>query len=283
MHIVTKFLVVLAAVFGIALSSLTISFAVSNRAILEDYTNVQTELDTLRDSSSAREAQWQNEKGVLERQVADARAQVNAREAELLRLRGEVGELRRGKLAAEQQATTLQNQIAQLNETNRMLTELTDRHSQEVAQLRDRELDLRQNEIALADRIADLRSSNETLQATVRSLQEQMARLEAGEGQAVAGVAATNPDVNRFVRGTITQTQRDASGALLARVDLGTQDGLAPGKRLYILREQGGQPRLVGDFNVEYADLQFADGVIDTKGLGLTPREGDIVVSALRR
>ena len=58
---------------------------------------------------------------------------------------------------------------------------------------------------------------------------------------------------------------------------------LARGKRLFIIRNEGGSRRLVGHFNVQSADLQFAEGVVDTLGLELTPRRGDIVVSDIRR
>ena len=265
MHTVTKFLVVLAAVFGIGLSSLTIAFAINNRAVLTDY-------DRLLSANAALQAREQDA----------LRQQISASEAELLRLRGDGAELRRDKLTANQQVTTLQNQISQLNETTRMLTELSDRFAAEVTELRGTELALRQNEIDLLDRISDLQSNNEALTATVRGLREQIARMEndgGGEGEAMAG----SPDITTFVTGMIMETERDASGATLARVDLGTEDGLSRGKRLFIIRNEGGNRRLVGHFNVESADLQFAEGVVNTLGLGLTPQRGDIVVSDIRR
>ncbi|MEQ8846054.1 MAG: hypothetical protein RIB58_14505 [Phycisphaerales bacterium] len=282
MHTVTKFLVVLAAVAGIALSSLTIAFAVNNQAVLDDYDQLQSANEALQAREQEAAASAAAEADRLRREQDALRQQISASEAELLRLRGEVGELRRDKLTANQQVTTLQNQISQLNETTRMLTELSDRFAAEVNELRGTELALRQNEIDLLDRIADLQSNNEALTATVRGLREQIARMEndeGGQGDALAG----SSDITTFVTGMIMETQQDASGATLARVDLGSQDGLARGKRLFIVRNEGGNPRLVGHFNVQSADLQFAEGVVDTLGLGLTPRRGDLVVSDLRR
>ncbi|GIW74209.1 MAG: hypothetical protein KatS3mg103_0731 [Phycisphaerales bacterium] len=281
MHTVTKFLVVLAAVAGIALSSLTIAFAVNNRAVLSDYRELQQTNQALQAREQEAAAAAASEADRLRREQDALRQQISASEAELLRLRNEVGQLRRDKLLATQQVTSLQNQIAQLNETNRMLAELSDRFASEVSQLRDTELALRQNEIDLLDRIADLQSNNESLTATVRGLREQIARMQQGpsEGEALAA----SPDVATFVTGMIMETQKDASGALLARVDLGSQDGLARGKRLFIIRNENGSPRLVGHLNVQSTDLQFAEGVVDTLGLGLTPRRGDIVVSDIRR
>ncbi|MEQ9094926.1 MAG: hypothetical protein RIE32_01530 [Phycisphaerales bacterium] len=281
MHTVTKFLVLLAAVAGIALSSLTIAFAVNNRGVLADYDRLQAANEALQAREQEAAASAQAEADRLRREQDALRQQISASESELLRLRGEVGELRRDKLTANQQVTTLQNQISQLNETTRMLTELSDRFAEEVNELRGTELALRQNEIDLLDRIADLQSNNESLTATVRGLREQIARMEndeGGQGEALAGA-----DVTTFVTGQIMETERDASGATLARVDLGSQDGLARGKRLFIIRNEGGNRRLVGHFNVQSADLQFAEGVVDTLGLGLTPRRGDIVVSDIRR
>jgi hypothetical protein len=282
MHTVTKFLVVLAAGAGIALSSLTIAFAVNNQAVLDDYDQLQSANEALQAREQEAAASAAAEADRLRREQDALRQQISASEAELLRLRGEVGELRRDKLTANQQVTTLQNQISQLNETTRMLTELSDRFAAEVNELRGTELALRQNEIDLLDRIADLQSNNEALTATVRGLREQIARMEndeGGQGDALAG----SSDITTFVTGMIMETQQDASGATLARVDLGSQDGLARGKRLFIVRNEGGNPRLVGHFNVQSADLQFAEGVVDTLGLGLTPRRGDLVVSDLRR
>ena len=282
MHTVTKFLVVLAAVAGIALSSLTIAFAVNNQAVLSDYDRLDLANQALQAREQEAAASAAAEADRLRREQDALRQQISASESELLRLRGEVGELRRDKLTANQQVTTLQNQISQLNETTRMLTELSERFAGEVNDLRTTELGLRQNEIDLLDRIADLQSNNEALTATVRGLREQIARMEndeGGDGEALAG----SPDVTSFVTGMIMETERDASGATLARVDLGSQDGLSRGKRLFIIRNDGGNRRLVGHFNVQSTDLQFAEGVVDTLGLGLTPRRGDIVVSDIRR
>ncbi len=282
MHTLTKFLVLAAAVAGIALSTLTISFAINNRGVLEDYDRLQAANEALQAREQEAAASAQAEADRLRREQDSLRQQISASESELLRLRGEVGELRRDKLTANQQVTTLQNQISQLNETTRMLTELSDRFAAEVSELRNTELALRQNEIDLLDRIADLQSSNQSLTATVNGLREQIARLEndeGGQGDALAG----GSDVTTFVTGQIMETEQDSSGATLARVDLGSQDGLARGKRLFIIRNEGGNRRLVGHFNVQNADLQFAEGVVDTLGLGLTPRRGDIVVSDIRR
>lgn len=282
MHTITKFLVVLAAVAGIALSSLTIAFAINNRAVLTDYNRLKSANEALQAREQEAASTAQAEADRLRRGQDTLRQQVSASESELLRLRQEVSELRRDKLTANQQVTTLQNQIGQLNETNRMLAELSERFASEVNELRGTELALRQNEISLLDRIADLQSNNESLTATVRGLREQIARMDRGEadGTGVAG----SPDVTTYVQGMITDTQRDpASGATLARVDLGSQDGLTRGKRLFIVRTEGGSARLVGHFNVQTADLQFADGVVDSLGLGISPRRGDMVVSELRR
>lgn len=281
MHTLTKFLVLAAAVAGIALSTLTISFAINNRGVLEDYDRLQAANEALQAREQEAAASAQAEADRLRREQDSLRQQISASESELLRLRGEVGELRRDKLTANQQVTTLQNQISQLNETTRMLTELSDRFAAEVNDLRNTELALRQNEIDLLDRIADLQSSNESLTANVRGLREQIARLENDEGSQGEGLAGS--DVTTFVTGQIMETEQDSSGATLARVDLGSQDGLARGKRLFIIRNEGGNRRLVGHFNVQNADLQFAEGVVDTLGLGLTPRRGDIVVSDIRR
>ncbi|MEO1008525.1 MAG: hypothetical protein AAFX79_08160 [Planctomycetota bacterium] len=284
MHLLTKFLVVLAAVAGIALSSLTISFAVNNRAVLNDYERVYTELDAQRAVNQEAAAQAAAAREALQAKISELQSNETALASQINSLQGEVGDLRRDKLTAEQSVTSLQNQITQLNETNRLLTELVDRHSSEVVQLRANELNLRQNEIALLDRISDLQSSTESMEATVRSLREQVARLESGEGGGgVAGGGSTSPDVASYVRGSITETRNDDSGSMLARVDLGSEDGLAAGKRLYIVGQRGGQATLVGYFIVQRADLQFADGTVDTAGLGTTPRRGDAVVSNIRR
>jgi archaellum component FlaC len=281
MHTVTKFLVVLAAVAGIALSSLTIAFAVNNRGVLTDYSELKQANQVLQAQAQEASASAQAEADRLRREQDSLRQQITASESELTSLRSEVGELRRDKLTANQQVTTLQNQLSQLNETNRMLTELSERFSSEVNELRGTELALRQNEIDLLDRIADLQSNNEALTATVRGLREQMARMDREQGGGETG--AGSADVTAYVMGQIVNTERDASGATLARVDLGSEDGLARGKRLFIIRNEGGNPRLVGHFNVRTADLQFAEGVVDTLGLELTPQRGDMVVSDIRR
>lgn len=282
MHTVTKFLVVLAAVAGIALSSLTIAFAVNNRGVLIDYDRLRSTNEALQAREQEASASAQAEADRLRREQDALRQQITASASELLRLQGETAELRRDKLTANQQVTTLQNQISQANETTRMLTALSDRFAAELNELRSTELALRQNEIDLLDRIADLQSNNESLTATVRGLREQIARMDSDQGGA-GGTAVTSADVTTFVTGQIMETQRDASGATLARVDLGSQDGLARGKRLFIIRNEGGNRRLVGHFNVQSADLQFAEGVVDTLGLELSPRRGDIVVSDIRR
>lgn len=283
MHIVTKILVVFAAVLSVLLAALTMSYAVNADRIVgeigaERNLRIAAETTAANDMAAHRVAEQD-----LRDQLQAKADQATSLEINLRQLEADRAQLLKDKAMAEAARSAIEAKIADLGTTVQTQAALIQSYRDEVTQLRDNELRYRQNEIQLVDRINDLESQIEVATANVRALQEQLTEARmALEGAAVAGGSGTaqGPQTTRVpVRGRIVSTMRDqATGALLVRIDVGTNDQVRENMKLYVSRGED----FLGNLVIRQADLQWAIGQIDTLGRDVEIRNGDLVTNALR-
>lgn len=283
MHIVTKILVVFAAVLAVLLSALTVAYAVNVNVVTNEYhamsaSNEATKSNAQQDNAAAaiEQARLKEDLQAAQQQVSAAQASVRDKEAQLFTLRGE-------RDAARQELAAIKNNIAKFGETVSTMTALIETYRGEVTTLRDNELQYRRREIELVDRISDLDSQREVLEQTTRALQEELRSVQdrlASLPPDVIGLAdlgARQPfEPAIALKGRVVRTQQDPStGSLMGEIDLGANNQVRENMKLMIVRN--GQ--FIGYFIVTRTDLRSSIGRVDTLGKETTIQPGDEILS----
>lgn len=286
MHVVTKFLVVAAAVLAVLLAGLTIAYSINADTIVK-------ELQSERDLRQAQEAELNSTRtrqsqdlALREEQLQSVQAELAARDQRIIQLEGEVAQLRTDKRDAEITAERITNQIGQSQETTRVQAKMIDAYRVEIAQLRDQELETRAREIALEDALNDAQSRNEVLQQTARALQEQLKEMEnqvasGGTGGEGGTLAQASFGALQTIKGRIVEArQQDSTGETLVEMDIGENDGLEVGMVLAAWR---GTNEYLANVEVIRVDLQSSVGRVQFYKEGVTSlRAGDRVATNLR-
>lgn len=284
MHILTKVFIVFAAVLSLVLSVLTMAYAFNADTISSRY------LDALQSAERA-EAQLRSESATYaetsnrqQAQIADLQsrlADIETRNADLVR---ENTMLLADKQRAENRAAAIENQIGDSLQTAKAQAAVIASLREDNAKLRDSELSLRRSSLQLEDRVNDLASQNDVYQATIRSLQEQLAaaqrdaerRLGSGTGTARDGgepFEAAGP----IIRGRVTRVSTDsATGQPLVEINIGANDRVAENMKLHVGR---GGTQFVATLVVIRTDLQSSVARVALTNAGASVREGDLVVS----
>lgn len=282
MHVVTKVLVVFAAVLSVFLSALVIAYSVNADRITGDYQAELSRRLTAEASLSAQTAQFQTKAT----QDAEVRAQLErdlaARTDAIRTLERTNADLALGKSKAEQDFQSVTLKIAELGETAKTQAALLNSFRDENQSLRKNELRLREQMIQADDRIADLQSSNEVLTQNLRALQEQLteARL-AREGGATTTGAGGQPFVytGEILTGRVESINKDAAtGQMLAKINLGSNNQI----RNNMLMRIGRGTDFVANLVIVETDQQYAIGRIDTLNRDVSVQVGDTVSSRLQ-
>jgi hypothetical protein len=278
-HIVTKVLVVFAAILAVLLSALTMAYAVNSDRIVASINaerDQRTAVVTQMGEASARAAE---EKAHLSRQLDEARREAANRQARIRELEAERSGLQTQVQQAEARADAIRGEIGQLNSSVGTLTRLTENYRDEVTQLRDNELGYRRREIELVDRINDLESQREVLEQSTRALQEQLAEarraIEQGSVPTTGTrAAAYTPSIE--IKGRVTNVIKDpATGKPMAMINVGANNNVRENMQLVITRNNGSQ--FVGNLIITRTDLQWSLGEIDYLGRKIEVQAGDTV------
>ncbi|MFG0283239.1 MAG: hypothetical protein ACF8R7_02355 [Phycisphaerales bacterium JB039] len=276
MHGLTKALVLLAALASIFLAALTMAFQVNAQTLRSELISERARADTTQTTAAASAAEHQVAEQRWGQTYQRLQSDITSLKTDATTLKSEAERLRGEKLAAEQEAEQAKNRIGQISGTVQTQAELIDRYEQEVTRLRQSELAWKQNEIALADRIADLESQLEVLNQANRALQEQIHQLQNPTEGTPQPTQVVIPTVGRVV--SIEQDR--ATGATLARIDLGTNDGIFEDQTIFVTR---GRDTFVGHLKIIRTDLQWSVGQFDDLGTGGKIRQNDIVLTSFRR
>lgn len=278
MHGLTKALVLLAALASIFLAALTMSFQVNAETLRSELVSAQAMAKAHEAAAATDLAEHTAAQDRLRRDYDRVQNELTQLKNDLRSVQATAEELRAEKLAAEQAAEQAKNRIGQIAGTVQTQAQTISAFEQEITRLRQSELNWRQNEIALADRIADLESQLEVVNQGNRALEQELARLrreaQGGGDESPAG-GITVPAMGRVLS---VEQERD-TGATLARIDLGTNDGIFEGQNIHVTRDGS----FVGRLEVIRTDLQWSVGRFNDLGTGTQIRSDDVVLTQFRR
>lgn len=288
MHILTKVLMVFAAVLAIFLSALTIAYSANTDKIVSDYAQSQARADAAQSSAAAQVQQANDEQARLNAKIAQIGRDASAAESKVKDLESEISELRDARARAEAKFDSIEGEKRVLTETANTQAKLLDSYRGEMNKLLASELAFRKRELELDERISELESQREVLQANVRALQEQLTESRMAQGGAGSGTLAVSTTGMRtgepfVLSGPIVRTKIDkvttdtATGALLAQIPVGTTGTVRPNAQLFIVRDGTFLANLI----VVQADRTWSIGRIETLGQQVEIKAGDEVYSRL--
>jgi hypothetical protein len=284
-HILTKILVVFAALLSVMLAALTMAYSVNAQRLSDDYRDVRLSLQQIEASSQSARSREGEESARQTQMIASLEQEKASLREEQRRLEAENGQLETRANQIDSAQQEFRNEVQRWEAMIKTQTALIESYSKEVTKLRDDELRFRRREIELVDRINDIESRNEVLNESRRALQEQLVELQQ-RFDAVAsgsiGAGGGEPDVfvstGPPVQGQVVKTMLDpATGRLLAEINLGTNEGVRENMRLYIGRGDD----FLAHLTVTLTDLTWSVGVIDTLGREIEIQPGDFVTTNL--
>lgn len=284
MHILTKILVVFAAVLSLALAALTSSYAMNRDTILDGYNNAIADRDKAKANYNTQSSQFAEERQKLQTEIANLNNINQSILNEKREIEGQLADLRLQSRSAEDRADSVTRQIADLGKTVDTQAKLITSQRNEIVTLREESLSTRNENIALLDRINDLESQNEVLIQSNRSLQVTIAEFQRQDdaGTVAASISGSNepqPLAGDLVVGRVREV-RTNNGQQYAEIDLGTRDRLRENVKLHITRNG----EFVANLIVIRTDLQSSVGRVDTIGdSSVQVRPGDRVLSSLTR
>ncbi|MBL0926814.1 MAG: hypothetical protein IBJ11_04070 [Phycisphaerales bacterium] len=286
MHILTKFLVVVAAVLSVLLSGLAIAYTSNadrlKAEVLAERAKAAEAVaragDTTTQSLAERESML-SENSKLQQTITTLKEQIN-------------------KLEGDQAGLIAENKRLQLNDASytaridqftaliKSYQELDKARSSELDQLRTRALSDARKQIELGDRINDLTGQLEVSTETNRTLQEQLVDMRqelgrareggaAGAGSAAAGVLRAPP----ALRATVTSVTTDVDGSTLVAFNAGSTAGIRPNMEVNVVRPGN----FVAKVLIKKVDLNEAVGRVTLFNTlsNLSPSNGDTVVAQL--
>lgn len=280
MHIVTKILVVLAAMLSVLLAALTMAFSFNADRITTSYRDMVTQKNATESASRAAVAEAGAQLQALRDQIASRDQQINELQRQLGEQRQANTLLETRARAAEVARDSMQQQMGQFRETISSMTNLVAVLREEVSGLRTEGLALRRRSIELEDRNSELVGQNEVLSQDLRAVRETLAQMQLDRESTAAGVAATEVVTGPLIQGRVLEVTRDpATGHLLARVSVGANDRIRDNMTLHVVRD--GQ-QFIGKITIMTTDLQYAIGRFDSIGQATQVSVNDMVLSRLR-
>lgn len=287
MHILTKVFVLFAAVLSILMAALSIAYTVNTDRIVADYSNAQSQAEqALADLGSFRSLQG-NLMAALEQDALSARNELASRDADIRRLEAANSELRIGLRSAESDRASITSKIAELGVAVETQAKIIDEYKNELTRLRQAELDYRDDKIDLEKQLSDLESQVIVYEQVKRALEEQLeevrqtlASARDGSTRATPAARDTPTDIQgTLIRGTVDQVMTDpATGELLLKINLGSNDRVRENNRLYVHRDG---KTFLGELVVFEVDLNHSIGRMTYTVEGETVRAGDQVLSRL--
>jgi hypothetical protein len=230
-HIVTKILVIFAAILSVFLAALAIAYSSNADRIVGDYNAEQSRRVAAEGQLGVTKSTHAMALQESQAQVEQLRRELTQRDEESRRLQSENAKLARERAAAEDERAQVVSKIGELGETVKTQQTLLSAYSKEVGDLRRNELTYRGRELDMADRISDLEAKNEVLNQSMRALAEQLteARNALGSGVAAGAMGPQGGGAFTFagpiIAGRVTAVKQDsATNDTLVTINVGTND-----------------------------------------------------------
>jgi|TARA_R110000782_G_scaffold54637_4_gene115441 hypothetical protein len=283
-HILTKVFVLFAAVLSILMAALSISYTVNADRVVADYRNAMARADQASNERDAIKASDSQLIAAKEEELNSARDELATREADIRRLEAANSELRIGLRSAESARESITTKIAELGVAVETQAKIIDEYKNELSRLRRAELDYRDERIDLEKQLSDLESQVIVYEQVKRALEEQLqevrtALANAANGGVAANVARAPVEVpGAPVRGAVDQVTTDpATGELLVKINLGTNDRVRENNKLFVHRGN----TYLGELVVFQVDLNHAIGRMSYTVPGMSVRANDSILTRL--
>lgn len=283
MHIVTKILIVFAAVLALLLAALSIAFAANADALRSAYVAerdakaaAQKDLGIERAAASQLKADAEAGKEPLKVQLAELEKQRNDLSAERAVIIGREKE-------AQSRVDTLQNQFNELTVTTQTQATLIKSLKDELDASRKSQLESAKQLAEVVERLNESERLRQVLDQTARSLREQLEETKlaaeaakSGSSGAAAAVSKGVEPIGPRLSGRVTRVFKSPAGDELAAINLGSSVGLKVGQKLNIVREG-----FVASLVLVNVDLNEAVGRIEKLGRDVQVQGEDLVLSRL--
>ncbi len=288
MHILTKVFVLFAAVLSILMAALSISYTVNADRVVADYRNAMARADLAVNDMNALKSSSSQLVAAKEEELAAARDELASRVADIRRLEADNSELRIGLRSAEAARESITAKIAELGVAVETQARIIDEYKNELSRLRQAELDYRDERLDLEKQLSDLESQVIVYEQVKRALEEQLTEVRntladattRGGAGSDASRAAPSTIPGAQIRGSIDEVTTDpASGQLLVKINLGSNDRVRENSRLYVHRGQ----TYLGELVIFRVDLNHAIGRMSYTVAGQSVEAGDSVLSRLDR
>lgn len=278
MHVLTKFLVILAAILAILLSGLAIALTGNIEAVRSEFKGLKAEAAAFSAAAANAEARAGRARELHEQDRASWTSQLSQLEQDRNSLEGEVKSLaaENKRLALSQQA--YESRIDQFVALTEQQIQLAESRQRELQLLRNKETDAARKEIELTDRINDLEGETEVQRETIRALQEELVASREGDSYAAGSDAASGfIRAPGTLRARITDVRAGADGTLLVSIDAGSNDLLRERMKVNVVRNGA----YLGSVVLQTVDLNESVGrVVLRRDSNIVLQPGDLVLPA---
>ncbi|MBY0307689.1 MAG: hypothetical protein K2Q09_03015 [Phycisphaerales bacterium] len=282
MHLVTKILIVFAALFAVLLAALAMAFSYNAQTLRESIDAERAQRQAMTISLNESQTAWQKELATAKTASEQSAGELQTLRTDLANARNERAKLLNDVQAAQLNAARSEATSAGKDQRIQTLSSLSANLQDENAKLRADYLRQSKELTDLMVRLSDLESQNQVLTQNVRSLQEQMADMANAATRKVASAADTRAGTEMatgpLVSAKVSKTAKAPSGEDLAYITAGSAAGLKPGQALNIVRGNKFIARLV----ILTADVNEAVGRIDTLNTGNSVMADDTVFSRVQ-
>ncbi|HYD00811.1 MAG TPA: hypothetical protein VEB22_06245, partial [Phycisphaerales bacterium] len=226
MHLVTKILIVFAALFAVLLAALAISFSYNAQRLRESIDAERADKTAAVAALNEAQTAWQKEIANAKQASEQAVARVNAMQNDYSTIQNERSQLQAKVRTTELERDAYQNESKGKDARLDTLTKLTASLNEENAKLRSEFLRLSREGTEKDVRLADLESQNLVAIQNQRSLQEQMADMVAAANKASASTSntrgGTEYTAGPLVTAKVTKITKAPSGEDLATISAGS-------------------------------------------------------------
>lgn len=279
MHLVTKILIVFAALFAVLLAALAMAFSYNAETLRDSINAERAQNAAYVVSLNASQTTWQTDLANAKTKLEQAAKEKSDMEKDLATAQNERAKLMADLRAKELEAASFMNESKGKDTRLATMTQILASLNEENASLRGEHVRLSKEMTETGVRLADLESQNQVANQNVRSLQEQMADMVAAAAKknttASTGSFGTEITTGPLITARVSKIAKAPSGDDLAFISAGSQAGIKPGQRLNIVRGN----KYVAGLVITNVDVNSAVGRIDTLGTSNTVAAEDTVLS----
>lgn len=281
MHILTKFLVIIAALLSVLLSGLTIAYSANMTSVLEQFRAERDKVAAANAAAAEALSAQSRERESLEQERSSLQTALTQLRQSLVELQGENAKLLTDNKELQLGQTRYNTQIDKMVALIDSFQKQDEARTGEVEDLRKKYLSMTQKEIEYLDRINDLTGQLEVSQESNRALQEQIAEIRQEADAARTGSSVTSANqafklAPKGFRARISSVQRDAAGSLFVSIDAGSSDQLETQMKLSAIDING--RGYLATIILDRVDLNEAVGRVTLTGLNAREVQiGDLV------